>query len=52
MPFLVEELLNKQIKILVNGEIKKTNPFLWRAVEDTFLSTAVSSKKVKKTAKK
>ncbi|NOT91393.1 hypothetical protein [Ferruginibacter sp.] len=61
--FLGNDLINKEIKILVSGdlqkklqlqpsknisgEIKKTSPFLWRAVEGTFKITA--PKKISKT---
>lgn len=66
--FLGEELEAKEIKILVSGdlqkklklqpavnikgEIKKINPFLWRAAEDNFKVENTSVKKVKKSAKK
>lgn len=66
--FLGDDLVNKEIKILVSGglqkklqlkrssiitgEIKKANPFLWRAVEDTFKLQVPVKKAVKKTSKK
>ena len=64
--FLGDDLINKEIKILVSGdlqkklqlqpsknitgEIKKISPFLWRAVEDTFKIVAL--KKIIKTPAK
>jgi hypothetical protein len=66
--FLGDDLANKEIKVLVSGdlqkklnlqsssivsgEIKKANPFLWRAAEDSFYTTATSKKTVTKTSKK
>lgn len=66
--FLGEELAAKEIKILISGdlqkklklqpavnikgEIKKINPFLWRAAEDNFKVESAVIKKVKKPAKK
>lgn len=66
--FLDEDLSGKEIKILVSGdlqkklnlqpekkisgEIKKVNPFLWRAVEDTFKVLNTPKKVTGKPAKK
>lgn len=66
--FLGETIAAKEIKILVSGdlqkklklqslvnisgEIKKINPFLWRAVEDNFKVESASIKKVKRSSKK
>jgi hypothetical protein len=64
MQFLGNGIINKAIKILVSGqlqkklqlepnsnitgEIKKTSPFLWRAVEDTFQVPVGAKKAAKK----
>jgi hypothetical protein len=66
--FFGDDLANKQIKILVSGdlqkklqlkpasiitgEIKKANPFLWRAAEDTFRVAGPAKKATKKNSKK
>jgi hypothetical protein len=66
--FLGDDMANKEIKILlsgnlqkklklkpaiiITGEIKKANPFLWRAVEDTFQLSGAVKKATKKAAKK
>jgi hypothetical protein len=68
MKFLGDDLTNKEIKILVSedlqkklqlkpasiiaGEIKKANPFLWRAAEDTFRVAGAVKKTAKKSSKK
>jgi hypothetical protein len=66
--FFGDEIANKEIKILlsatlqkklklkpaviITGEIKKINPFLWRAVEDTFQLSGAVKKAAKKDVKK
>lgn len=65
---LQDDLAKKEIRILVSGglqkkltlkpglsikgEIKKTAPFLWRAVEESFKVVKTDSKHAKKSAKK
>jgi hypothetical protein len=68
LKFFGDEIKNKEIKILVSGdlqknlqlkpasiitgEIKRVNPFLWRAAEDTFKVVEPAKKATKKSAKK
>jgi hypothetical protein len=64
VPLLQDDLAKKDIKILVSGdlqkklnfkpglnvkgEIKKTSPFLWRAVDESFKLVKTASKPAKK----
>jgi hypothetical protein len=49
---LASSELQKKLKlkpaIIITGEIKKTNPFLWRAVEESFKVIKAAKKAPKK----
>ncbi len=64
--FLGDDISGKEIKILISGdlqkklqppvmitgEIKKVNPMLWRAVEDTWQMPAPAKRSIKRSIKK